>query len=460
MFWSRRNNEISKNDTIPEDPIQQEQQLQEKRIKESLQALLDKDFETVPSGDDEVMALARALTLKLQDYMKSELSRCVDLSVEVNETAIFSVKMHENLKAVDEQAQAIAVAAEQTVATTKEIERYGGDIAVQAQDAYEAAHDGSAAVQSANQNMHSITEAVQQGVDRVNALAEFTGQISGISDDISQIAEQTNLLALNATIEAARAGEAGKGFAVVAGEVKSLANQTATSTDEISRIISSLQVEMNKVLESMDISTQAVETGQSAVQDVDAKMTEIQQKINLVNDNTSHISNSLMEQNKASSEIAEGIVNIAQKSKDSVEGISAIVSSMDHVEQMLNEQVQVLSEYVIPNKVVKLAQSDHVLWKKRLVNMISGREGLKVDELADHHSCRLGKWYDNVTDPKYLNNPTFKDLKEPHRLVHQYGVEAVRLYNSGDVQGAIHEVAKVEDASKDVLELLAKLAGE
>jgi methyl-accepting chemotaxis protein len=90
-----------------------------------------------------------------------------------------------------------------------------------------------------------VTERAVQDAGRTNgivrALADGAQKIGDVVGLITSIASQTNLLALNATIEAARAGDAGKGFAVVASEVKSLAQQTARATEDISGQIARIQ---------------------------------------------------------------------------------------------------------------------------------------------------------------------------------------------------------------------------
>ena len=117
-------------------------------------------------------------------------------------------------------AQAVASASEELSASISEIARQTTESRGRASQAVDEARRTDQAVQG-------LSEA-----------AERIGQVVQL---ISDIASQTNLLALNATIEAARAGEAGKGFAVVASEVKTLANQTAKATEDISTQIAAIQ---------------------------------------------------------------------------------------------------------------------------------------------------------------------------------------------------------------------------
>nr|WP_281273802.1 methyl-accepting chemotaxis protein [Biomaibacter acetigenes] len=89
--------------------------------------------------------------------------------------------------------------------------------------------------------------------NEIKGLGIQLSQIGKITDLINDIAEQTNLLALNATIEAARAGEAGRGFAVVAEEIRKLAEQSKTSSSNISSLLENLMNKSNLAIKTSDI---------------------------------------------------------------------------------------------------------------------------------------------------------------------------------------------------------------
>jgi methyl-accepting chemotaxis protein len=426
-------------------------------IKRCLVAILNGEYVTKPEFDDDVSNILSKVFRKLSLNTQEEMSRVIKLSIEANETAIFSANMLNSLRNTENRAQGIASAAEELVSTVKEINQYGENIAEQAKEAQQVSQLGSVASAQAVTEMQRIKSSVNTSIGRVGVLNGLSKQIGKIALDIKKIANQTNLLALNASIEAARAGEAGLGFAVVAGEVKNLSKRTRDSPDAIDEIIVRLQDEMENILISMNETSEAVISGEEIITDVGDRMGGIREKIDKVTQNTSQISEALSQQSQTSQEVAHGISMIAKDSVNSVKGCESVVDAMNAVEMLVPEQIGELSKLDVPNKIIKLAQSDHVIWKKRLANMIIGREGLNPNELADHHSCRLGKWYDSVSDPRYKSNPLFAELEEPHKLVHSHGIRAVEFFNNGNVNAALKDIQQVEMASRDVLRILRAL---
>ncbi|QIO31005.1 methyl-accepting chemotaxis protein [Bradyrhizobium sp. 1(2017)] len=145
----------------------------------------------------------------------------------------------------------------------------------------------------------------EQARSTIQALAGSVRKIAEVSDLIGGIAGQTNLLALNATIEAARAGEAGRGFAVVAAEVKSLSDQTAKSTEEITRLIAEIQT-------STQAAVDAVETMGGHIVEIDGVATSVAAAMEEQDAATREITRSISESASAAQEVSVKIGNVSR----------------------------------------------------------------------------------------------------------------------------------------------------
>jgi methyl-accepting chemotaxis protein len=158
-------------------------------------------------------------------------------------------------------------------------------------------------VRESNRIAEAAVRQAQETDGRIGELSRAAQEIGDVVKLITAIAAQTNLLALNATIEAARAGDAGRGFAVVAAEVKSLANQTAKATDEISNHISGMQG--------------ATRESVTAIKQIGAT-------IGQISTIASSIANAVEQQGTATQAIARNVQNVAHGTREAAADIMQV----------------------------------------------------------------------------------------------------------------------------------------
>lgn len=160
-------------------------------------------------------------------------------------------QLEQLLRKQDQVAQRAVTAIDSIHATLTEVNQSAQSATGQAEQANQQALGGRQTVQRSLASMQELANQVQSSADAVQSLKTESQKIGSVLDVIKAIAEQTNLLALNAAIEAARAGEQGRGFAVVADEVRTLAQRTQQSTNEIQKMIESLQTGASRAVEVM-----------------------------------------------------------------------------------------------------------------------------------------------------------------------------------------------------------------
>lgn len=233
------------------------------------------------AGRDAVGAVETVSAVQATVMLDMDLSFDVYFDATLNHTHQVVYELADNFKSsVLGAIESVRGVAGQVTAATGElaarIEACAGDGASVADESAEssgrinaiaaAADELSASVNSVAGQVRGVSSAVTQARDAavgsqgaVASLNETVERITGALRLIGAIASQTNLLALNATIEAARAGDAGRGFAVVATEVKQLARQTASATEDIGGLLTRIREDARRMSGDIDGIVQTVD---------------------------------------------------------------------------------------------------------------------------------------------------------------------------------------------------------
>jgi len=400
---------------------------------------------------------AEAVARTQQDRQQIALRRAVGFSMQASETTAAIARLTGDVRAVDASAQGMSAGIEQLDASIREITSLTGRADSTLSACVETSTAGLEAARQASAEVQRIDDAFTSINERVGGLESATRQIGEIVETIATIADQTNLLALNATIEAARAGEAGRGFAVVAGEVKALSTQTAKATEDIRRRMDALSGEVAAIVEAASGTSGSVEAGLNAVRSASGSVGEGVERVRESAGLVAEISRLMTEQSGATSELAQGLAKIAEATGRTSGRVDTAINAVRETDSVVGRWLGDLAERDIPNFVLYCAKSDHLLWKKRLSGMLVGLESLRADELADHRSCRLGKWYQKAALGDHAGDALFQSLEAPHAAVHEAGKRAARLHAQGDIAGAEAAVEEMEGHSVEVLRILDAL---
>lgn len=230
------------------------------------------------------------------------------------------------LVAVEEMATALTRVTDVTVNAENEASQNDRNVS-----------EGQSSMQLAVESMTTLQSEFGNTQQAMEGLISESAQVSGVLDVIKSIAEQTNLLALNAAIEAARAGEQGRGFAVVADEVRSLAQRTQDSTNEIEEIIASLQEKTNSMGGTINQAAGLMSTAHESIDKIGEVFVKIKDTTGTIFSLNSEIAQSTDEQSKVSNMINESLSQINELTNQVARSIEQVEVSASNLDQSAKE---------------------------------------------------------------------------------------------------------------------------
>ncbi len=262
----------------------------------------------------------------------------------------------EELSAVTEQTSAgvnsqkietdqVATAMHEMSATVQEVARNAEQASQAASLADKEAREGDKVVGEAIAQIERLADEVSRSTEAMRVLQQESDKIGSVMDVIKAVADQTNLLALNAAIEAARAGEAGRGFAVVADEVRSLAQRTQQSTEEIAGLVAGLQSGSERVATVMSNSRSLTDSSVLLTRKAGTALESITSTVSNIQSMNQQIAAAAEEQSAVAEEISRSILNVRDVSEQTAAASDETAASSVELARLGGQLQQLVSHF-------------------------------------------------------------------------------------------------------------------
>lgn len=203
------------------------------------------------------------------------------------------------------------------------------------------AEEGVAAVSQVIDGMRGIVSSVGQAESAIDRLSRKSEEVGTITSVITGLTQKTSLLALNASIIAAQAGEHGRSFAVVADEVRALAQEAASSTDQINRIIEEIQAFTQETVSHIGQTRRLVDDGMGrgeemarSLQQILASSVQAMEMAHDIRRSTQEISSSIDAVSRSTEELGEMSSKVSLASREEAQGAKSIVKAVEDVQAM------------------------------------------------------------------------------------------------------------------------------
>jgi methyl-accepting chemotaxis protein len=303
----------------------------------------------------------------------------------VGQISVSIDQVSNNLKSLNEFMESSIATMTEIQYTVSAVEESSVRSQTMSETVKERAEHGVETVHQVLDGMRDIVTAVEQAEGVIVNLFSKGEEVGNITSVVTELTQKTSLLALNAAIIASQAGEHGRSFAVVADEIRTLARESASSTDQINQIIEEIQKYTRETVDHIHRTHQLVDEGMQQGEEMSEVLSQIlgssQQAMEMASDirkSNQEISQSVIGVSNSIEELGEMSSQVSRASREEANGAKSIVAAVEEVRSMTDDMVSATSR-----------QSENTLQIETSVDRVSDMAQRIFDEMDDRRKGSL-----------------------------------------------------------------------